>query len=260
MNTTTSPDGTTIAYDKTGDGPSIILVGGAFQYRSFDPNTAKLAELLSPNFTVYTYDRRGRGESTDTLPYAVEHEIEDLDSLIAEAGGSAYVFGMSSGGALALAAAARGSKITKLAVYEPPFRGPDAPQLPDGFSERLTNLLSANDYDAAVTHFLTKGVGVPEEMIANMRQSPMWQGFTAVAPTLAYDNTVMGDSRIPIDTLRAISLPVLVIDGGKSADWVSNAAETTAKALPNSHRQTLEGQDHNVDPTILVRALKAFFV
>lgn len=214
----TSLDGTVIAYDKIGSGPSLILAGGAFQYRSFDPNTAKLAELLSPNFTVYIYDRRGRGESTDTLPYAVEREIEDLNSLIDEAGGNAYVFGMSSGGALALAAAAHASNIAKLAVYEPPFRGPDAPKLPDNFSQHLLELLRADDRDGAVTHFLTKGVGVPEEMVAGMRLSPVWPGFTAVAPTLAYDNAIMGDSSIPVDVLGTINLPVLVIDGGSSAD------------------------------------------
>jgi len=255
----TSRDGTVIAYDKIGSGPSIILVGGAFQYRSFDPNTAKLAELLSSKFTVYTYDRRGRGESTDTLPYAVEREIEDLDSLITEAGGSAYAFGMSSGGALTLAAAAHSSNINKLAVYEPPFRDPDAPQLPDNFSDHLTDLLGADDQDGAVTHFLTQGVGVPEEMVAGMRQSPMWPGFTAVAPTLAYDNAIMGDSRIPVDTLSSISLPVLVIDGGNSADWVGKAIETTTKVLPNGQRQTLKGQDHNVDPVALAPVLLTFF-
>ncbi|MEO8425181.1 MAG: alpha/beta hydrolase, partial [Actinomycetota bacterium] len=156
MNTVTSKDGTTIAFDRYGEGPAIVPVGGAFQHRAIDPSTAHLAELLAPQFTVYHYDRRGRGGSGDTAPYAVEREIEDIDALIQEAGGSAFAFGMSSGAVLALEAAAHGLAITKLALYEPPFFVDDSrPPLPADYLERLTDLLANDRRGDAVELFMT---------------------------------------------------------------------------------------------------------
>ena len=257
MGTVTSKDGTTIAFDKYGNGPALILVGGAFQYRAFDPPTAQLATLLGQNFTVYHYDRRGRGDSTDTKPYAVEREIEDIDALIAEAGGKAMVYGMSSGAALALAAAAHGSAITKLALYEPPFRSADS-SVPDDFLAHITELDTAGDRDGTVSYFLTAGIGIPEAMLEGMRQSPMWSGFTVIAPTLVYDSTVMGDSKVPAATLAKVTVPALVVAGGNSPDWAKKAVSDTAAGLSKGEMQTLEGQDHQVDPAKLAPVLAAF--
>ena len=181
MNTVTSKDGTTIAFDRSGQGPALILVGGAIQHRAIDPSTARLAELLSPSFTVYHYDRRGRGDSGDTAPYAVEREIEDIDALIQDAGGTASLFGMSSGAVLAIEAAAHGLAVSNLAMYEPPFIVDDSrPPLPDDYRQRLTELLAKGDQADAVELFMTEGVGVPAEAVAPMRGMPFWSGLEAV--------------------------------------------------------------------------------
>ena len=183
-----SKDGTAIAFDRSGKGPAIILVGGAFQHRAIDPRTAQLAALLAQHFTVFHYDRRGRGDSSDTQPYAVEREVEDLDALIKEAGGSAFVFGMSSGAALAIEAIARGLAITKLAFYEPPFNSGDenARQASENYTRQLIALLTEGRRGDAVALAMTTW-GVPAEAIAGMRQTPVWSLFESVAPTLAYD-------------------------------------------------------------------------
>lgn len=257
MRTVTSKDGTTITFDVYGSGPALILVGGAFQYRAFDPPTVTLAELLAKNFTVYHYDRRGRGDSSDTQPYEIEHEIEDIDALIAEAGGTAYVFGMSSGAVLALKAAAHGSIITKLALYEPPFRNEENP-VPENFLSHITELDAAGDRDGTVRYFLTTGVGVPEAIVDGMQRSPMWPGFTAIAPTLVYDSLVMGDSKVPSDELAHITVPTLVLAGGNSPAWAQEAMASTAAALPEATQKTLEGQDHQVDPAVLTPVLTDF--
>lgn len=257
MRTVTSKDGTTIAFDTYGSGPALILVGGAFQYRAFDPPTVELAKLLAEHFTVYHYDRRGRGDSSDTQPYAVEREIEDIEALIAEAGGSAHVYGMSSGAVLTLKAAAHGSVITKLALYEPPFRN-EANPAPADFLSRISELDAAGDRDGTVRYFLTTGVGVPEPMVEGMQQSPMWGGFTAIAPTLVYDSLVMGDSQIPNETLTHVTVPTLVIAGGNSPAWAQEAVASTAKILPAGTQKTLDGQDHQVDPKELAPVLVDF--
>src|SRR5215471_12236191 len=174
MNQVISKDGTIIAFDRSGKGPAVILVGGAFQYRAIDPRTAQLAALLAQHFTVFHYDRRGRGDSSDTQPYAVEREVEDLDALIKEAGGSAFVFGMSSGAVLATLAAARGLAITKLALYEPPFNSGDdtARQASENYTRQLTALLAEGRRGDAVAHAMTTW-GTPAEAVAGMRQTPI---------------------------------------------------------------------------------------
>src|ERR671937_2228400 len=167
-----SKDGTTIAFDQPGDGPSIILVGGAMSTRSA---SVPLAALLAPHFTVFAYDRRGRGASGDTAPYAVEREVDDLDALISAAGGSAFVFGHSSGAVLALEAAARGLAITKLALYEPPFIVDDSrPPLPKDYVAHLTELVSSGRRGEAVAYFMTTRVGLPVDAVAQMCHDPMW--------------------------------------------------------------------------------------
>src|SRR5260221_862552 len=260
MNQVISKDGTVIAFDRLGEGPALILVGGAFQHRAIDPRTAQLAALLAQHFTVFHYDRRGRGESGDTQPYAVEREVEDLEALIHEAGGSAFVFGMSSGGVLALEAAARGLAITKLAAYELPFNSGDehARQAAERYTQQLAALLNEGRRGDAVALAMTTW-GAPPEAIAGMRQAPIWPLFEAVAPTLAYDDAIMGDCSVPTARLGSITVPTLVMDGGASPAFMHNAAQATAHALPHGQRGTLEGQTHDFAPQGLAPVLVEFF-
>ena len=255
-----SKDGTVIAFDQSGEGPAIILVGGAFQHRAIDPRTAQLAALLAQPFTVFHYDRRGRGDSSDTQPYMVEREIEDLEALINEAGGSAFVFGMSSGGVLALYAAARGLALTKLALYEPPFNSGDehARQTAENYTRQLTTLLTEGRRGDAVALAMTTW-GAEASAIAGMRQTPIWPLFESVAPTLAYDNAIMGDGSVPAERLASITVPTLVMDGGASPAFMHNAAQAAAHALPNTRHRTLEGQTHDVAPEALAPVLVEFF-
>ncbi len=238
-------------------------MGGAFQHRAIDPGTASLAELLAERLTVFHYDRRGRGDSGDTPPYAVEREVEDLGALIEEAGGSASVFAMPSGGALALEAAASGLAIEKLALYEPPFVVDDSrPPLPEGYAERLAGLTSSGRRGHAVEYFMTEAVGVPAEAIP-MRGAPVWPAFESVAHTLAYDAAVMGDTMsgdaAPLTRWAALGVPTLVMDGGASPEWIHRGALALAGVLLDARRRTLEGQTHDVAPEVLAPALEEFF-
>jgi pimeloyl-ACP methyl ester carboxylesterase len=262
MGTVTSKDGTTIAFDHYGDGPLLILVGGAFQHRAFDPNTSELARLLSPQLTVIHYDRRGRGESGDTEPYDVKRELEDLEALIAEGRGTASLFGNSSGGNLALTAVLAGLPISKLAVWEANILvNGSRPPLPSDYIAHLRELVAAERRADAVEYFLTTAVAVPEEFVAPMRDMPMWPGFEAVAHTLAYDGAVVGDSMSgePLDPDRFAGMvtPTLVLDGGQTP-WMSSGADALASALPNARRKTLAGQGHDVAPDVLAPALLEF--
>ena len=200
MYTTTSADGTTIAYDRDGSGPPIIMVVGAFNTRA---TTVPLAAALADTFTVLNYDRRGRGDSGDTPPYSVQREIEDIAALIAEAGGSAALFGYSSGATLALKAAADGLPITKLALYDPPFVVDDSrPLLPASFAEQLAKLIAAGRRGDAVELYQQVAVGIPQEVVAGMRQAPFRPGLEAIAHTLVYDATVIGDLYAPARPCR----------------------------------------------------------
>ena len=261
MQTVTSNDGTTIAFDRSGAGSAVILVGGALSERSAG---IPLATRLAPHFTVYAYDRRGRGDSGDTQPYEVEREIEDIAALIQEAGGSAFVFGMSSGAALALEAANRGLAITKLALYEPPFIVDDARKpIPADYVTQLGELARSGRRGEAVEYFMANAVEVPADMVAQMRQSPMWPAMEALAHTLAYDGAIMGAnmSGKPFSPGQwaDVTIPTLIMDGGGSPAWMHNAAQAAADILPNARRLTLEGQTHAVDPDVLAPALQAFF-
>ena len=264
MKTVTSKDGTTIAFDQSGKGPALILVGGAFEQRAMDSATAQLATLplMARHCTVFHYDRRGRGDSTDTQPYAVEREIEDIDALIKEAGGSAFLFGISSGAALAFEATlALGGKVKKLAMYEAPYNDDDtARQAWMDYRKQLKEVLEAGRRGEAVGLFMML-LGMPAEHLEGMRQHPMWPMFEAVAPTLAYDAAVMGeDASVP--TLRAASLavPTLIMDGGAS-EWsfMHIAATALVDAIPNAQHRTLEGQTHEVAAEALAPVLVEFF-
>ncbi|MEU0699066.1 alpha/beta hydrolase [Streptomyces niveus] len=253
-----SGDGTLIAYRRTcGEGPPVIMVGGAFSTADAE---APLAALLAPRFSVITYDRRGRGGSGDTAPYAVEREIEDIAALLTEAGGSASVYGMSSGAALALEAAAAGLPITQLAVYEPPYDTGAAADVTDGaaYTARLDDLLVRGRRDEAVELFLSM-VGVAPDVVARMRRATMWRGMTALAHTLAYDNAVMGPGRVPVERLARISARVMVVDGGASPPPMRVAARAVAAAVPRGRHRTLTGQVHEVAPHVLAPVLAEYF-
>ena len=261
MRTVTSKDGTTIAYDQTGMGPALILVGGALSERSAG---GPMAALLAPSFTVFSYDRRGRGDSGDTPPYAVEREIEDIAALIERAGGSADLYGMSSGAVLALRAAAHGLPVAKLAMYEPPVSIDDVRSpVPQDYVTHLGELASAGQRGEAVEYFMTTAVEVPLAMVAEMRAAPMWPGMEAVAHTLAYDGTVMGDmmsgDRETIQRFASVTTPTLIMAGGASPEWMRNSVQALVDVIPNARRLTLEGQTHAVDPNLLVPVLQAFF-
>jgi pimeloyl-ACP methyl ester carboxylesterase len=264
MDRVTSKDGTPIAYERNGGGPAVILVGGATVDRS---DNASLATELAEQFTVYNYDRRGRGDSGDTLPYALEREIEDIDALLAEAGGSAHLYGASSGGALALEAAAAGLAIDKLAVYEVPYDvADDAPQRQRQYAEKLDALLAEGRRGEAFELFM-RLAGTPEEMIAGAKSSPMWPGLEAIAHTLAYDAACMGNGQPPTARLATITQPTLVATGGASpdsfvgggGDFFEQAAAAIAASIPGAERQTVEGQTHMVDPKALAPVLARFF-
>jgi pimeloyl-ACP methyl ester carboxylesterase len=259
--TTTSKDGTKIAYEKSGKGPAVILVVGALASRS---DHAKLAQALSPDFTVYNYDRRGRGDSGDTKPYAVQREVEDIEAIIDEAGGSAYVYGISSGACLALeAAAALGDKVKKLAIYEAPYdEAEGAAGKWKAYSSKLKQLL-AQDRLADAVEFHMKFVGVPDAAILGMKASPGWSGMKTLAPTLVYDVAIVGDGRsIPAGRASAIKANTLVMDGGKSLEsmpFMRVTADKLGNTIPNAQRRTVEGQDHNVDEKELAPILGEFF-
>jgi hypothetical protein len=254
METIRSADGTVLAFDRLGQGAPVVLICGASCTRGIHE---RLAGLLSADFTVFNYDRRGRGDSGDTAPYAVEREIEDLAAVIAEAGGAAAVFGNSSGAVLGLRAAAAGLPITRLAVWEPPIMtDPDAPRRQREYAAELSALLAADRRGDAMSLFL-RLVGLPEQMIGGMRQSPMWPAMEAVAPTLAYDAAVMGDGTVAVLD-NTIKIPTLVLDGGATGDWTRRMAEALSPLLAQPERRTLQGQDHNVVPEALAPVLAEF--
>lgn len=262
MPTVISKDGTRIAYDRQGQGLPIILADGALCYRAFGP-MKPLAALLAKHFTVYTYDRRGRGESGDTPPYAIDREVEDLQALLEEAGGSAYVYGISSGAALALEAANRFPAIKKLALYEAPFVVDDSsPPVPEDFLARLNALLAAGRRGSAVRLFM-KLVGVPAVFVALMRVMPSWSKLTGVAHTLPYDITLTKDQQkgqpLPAGRWSSITVPTLAVAGGKSPAWMRNAMRALADVLPNATCRTLDGQTHMVSPKALAPVLLEFF-
>ena len=260
MPTVTSKDGTIIAYDKLGQGPAVILVSGATMARS---GFVKLAELLATDLTVYNYDRRGRGGSTDTQPFALEREIEDIAALIDEARGPVGIYGISSGACLAMAAAAELDKVNKLAMYEAPYdEAEGAAGIWQQYRSDLDKAITEDRRGDAITLFM-KLVGVTDEMINGMKSSPMWPGLEAVAPTLRYDAAAMGDDRsVPVERAAKVKAPTLVMDGGASLQtmpFMRASADKLAQAIPNAQRRTIEGQSHDVDSEVLAPVLIEFF-
>jgi pimeloyl-ACP methyl ester carboxylesterase len=256
MDTVASRDGTTLAFDRLGDGLPVILVCGGSTDRMAN---APLARLLEPRFTVFNYDRRGRGESGDTPPYAVEREVEDIAAVIGAAGGSAFLYGTSSGAVLALKAAASGLPVTKLALWEPPFVLDEKARPPADQVERYNEMIAEGRRGDAVEYFMAKVVGLPPEFVAQARSQPFWGAQEALAHTLAYDATIMGDYSLPMERAAAVTVPTLVLDGGASFAGMAEAAEALADALPQGQRRTLEGQGHDADPKALAAVLVEFF-
>ncbi|MEV7088072.1 alpha/beta fold hydrolase [Streptomyces sp. NPDC093085] len=251
-----SGDGTPIAYRRSGEGPPVILVGGAF---STAESEAPLARLLAPRFATITYDRRGRGASGDRAPYAVEREVEDLAALLAVAGGDAALYGVASGGALVVEAVAAGLPVSQFAVYEPPYAA-DAAALAARaeLRPRLTELLARGARDAAVELFLS-ALEVHPETVAAMRRAPLWAELTGLAHTLAYDLQLVGEGRVPARRLAAVRTRAMVVDGGASPSPVRAAARAAAQALPRGRHRTLTGQTNEVAPHVLAPVLEEFF-
>lgn len=256
METVTSKDGVTIAYDRLGSGPAVILVSGGSVDRS---SNAGLAEQLAPHFTVYNYDRRGRGPSTDKPPYAVEREVEDIDAVVEAAGGSAYLYGSSSGAALALEAARQlPGRITKLVLWEPPYIPDGFPRPPADTAKTFSDLVAQGKRGEAAEYFMATVVGLPPEFVAQARNSPWWPAQEALAHTLAYDATVMGDYVLPIDKVKQVTIPTLVMDGGASFPFMAPTAQALVENLPDGRRVTLEGQGHDASGEALAAAIAPF--
>lgn len=267
MNTVSSKDGTVLAFDRTGEGPPLVMVLGATATRAMVASTAEVAPAidLAKHFSVYVYDRRGRGDSGDTPPYAVEREIEDLAAIIDAAGGSAFVFGHSSGAVLALRAAGKlGDKVKKLALYEPPFIVDDSrPPLPDDYVAQLRAYIADGRPADALRYFMRVAVNIPEEVLAGAEAWPTWASSVAVAHTISYDGEIMGDTMsgnpATLDQFATITTPTLVIDGGASPSFMHSGAETLSNILPNAQHRRLADQDHGAAPAALNPVLIEYF-
>lgn len=257
-----SKDGTQIAYEKTGNGPALILVDGALCYRSFGPSP-KLVPLLAKDFTVFAYDRRGRGDSGNEQPYALQREVEDLAAIVEAAGGSAYAVGFSSGAALALEAANSGVPITKLALYEAPFIVDNSrTPLPADFLDKLNDMLAVDDRGGAVRHFL-KLVGMPPILTHLMRFFPGWSKLKGVAHTLPHDINIVKafqhGTPLPRDRWTHVQAETTVMYGGKSPAWMKNGMKELADVLPGSQLRVLEGQTHMINAKVLALVLIEIF-
>lgn len=253
--TVKSQDGTAIAYERRGDGPPLVLVSGALATAA---DEAPLASLLAHRFRVISYDRRRRGGSGDTAPYAVEREVEDLAAIVEEAGGNASVHGTSSGGALALEAAAAGLPMVQLSVYEPPFvTDPAGREATAAHRSRLEDLLARDRRGDALELFLTDVLA--PGVLGGLRRPPLWAELEALAHTLVYDHAVLGDARVPAERLREVTARVMVVDGGASPSWQRETVRAVSEALPRGRHRTLTGQTHEVAPHVLAPVLEGFF-
>lgn len=251
MSYVTSRDGTRIAYQRDGAGPPLILIDAAGHYRANSP-LGELAELLASDFTIYRYDRRGRGESGDTPPYAPQREVEDLAALIAEAGSPTSLYGYSSGCLLALHAADAGCDVRRLVLLEPPLDADDDSAEQRAFTAKLRELTGAD----AVTFFLTS-IGVPDDLLAGMPGTPHWAAMVSVAHTLAYDSLLSEATGATL--LRRVTTPTLVLHSAGSTADLSAMAATTAALLPAAEQRSLPGEWHGV-PAATVAPVVADFL
>ncbi len=262
-----SKDGTSIAYDRFGQGPALIMVNGALASRSAVTSSFSSSSDagLSQNFTVFAFDRRGRGESGDTPPYAVEREVEDIDAIISESGGPAYVYGHSSGAILALEAARQlPGRITRLALYEPPFIIDDSrPPVPADYIQHLLELARQDHRNEILTYFMTQALRVSPEELVHMQNSPMWAAFKKMAHTVVYDSIISADVMQgrpePLDRWASVKIPTLVMDGGDSPAFMHHGAETLTGILPNAKHRRFPGQSYGAAKEVLVPELIKFF-
>jgi pimeloyl-ACP methyl ester carboxylesterase len=256
MEKVVSNDGTTIAYERSGGGPAVILVcGGSTDSQS----NIGLANVLASDFTVFNYERRGRGASGDTPPYAVDREIEDIDAVVDAAGGSAALYGTSSGAALALEAALKlGGKIKKLVLWEPPYIVDPAARPPADQVEQYNTMIADGRRGDAAEYFMTEVVRMPPEFAAYAKTQPWWEGQKALAHTLAYDAIIMGDYEPPTKRVATLRTPTVIITGDASFPFMLETAEVLAKAIPGSETRTLKDQRHDVDPTVLGPVISEF--
>jgi pimeloyl-ACP methyl ester carboxylesterase len=256
MEKVTSADGTAIAYDRLGDGPAVVLVCGGSVDRM---SNAPLAALLAQDYTVYNYDRRGRGDSGDGASYAIEREFEDLDAIYAAVGGPAHLYGTSSGAALALLATAAGRPVDKLALWEPPYILEGTRKRPPADTASIYRAFVAEGRrDKAAEYFMAEVVGLPAEFVAMAKESPWWPAQEAIAHTLAYDATIMGDYSIPAEA-GSVTVPTRVFTGGASDEWMKAGNRAVVDAIPQASGQLVPDQQHNVDPAALAPYLKEFF-
>jgi pimeloyl-ACP methyl ester carboxylesterase/uncharacterized protein YndB with AHSA1/START domain len=259
MNTVTSKDGTQIAFEKTGNGPVVILVDGAFCSKDFGP-TPKLVPVLANNFTVISYDRRARGDSSDTQPYSVQREIEDIEALINVVGATASLYGVSSGAVLCIEAVASGLPVKKLVIFEPPYYTDSRRNEPPSDAERqLNQMIAEGRKKDAVKFYLRKVIGVPAIVPFILRLTPNWSKMIANANSLPYDAAVMGNFKVPKNVLASINIPVMVIASAKSPQSLRKPSQVVAELLSAGKYKILKGQIHNVSPKTLVPELVKFF-
>lgn len=256
VETVTSSDGVPITYRKTGSGPPVVVTGGGLNDSSM---FVELVEYLSPNFTVYNYDRRGRGRSGDGDPakYTIDVELADMEAVVRAAGEGCYLFTNCTGGMLAVHAAARGLPVSKMALYEPPFQ---SPPVSDDYMDRLRAFIAQDRRAEAVELFYRESVRFSEETIAYFKQHPIWNAFLALAPTLVYDCTLGIDHNpVPVDLLPSIAAPTLVIDGGDSPQWIHDACETLVRGLPRGTHHREPGESHVLNQKSTGPLVAAFF-
>ena len=251
-----SNDGTAIAFDRVGHGPSVIFVGGALNsaVRNFPP-FVELARLLEPRFTIYRFDRRGRGDSGDVQPYAIEREVQDLQALISDAGGTAAVYGFSSGAVLGVEAVARGAGITKLVLLEPPLPTGDGAAKDE--LAKTAEMIRTGRRGDAVASFLT-GIGLPSEAVEGMRRSPEWSGLEAMAHTLLYDGAITEHDGLWNERARRVGVPTLVLVSEGTSAYLADSARRATDSIPGALSRTLPGKFHEVDPQTLAEQLTAF--
>jgi len=256
----TSADGTSIAFSATGSGPALVVVDGAMSHRAFNPVGQTLAQALADRHAVYTFDRRGRGESGTSDAYTLQTEVDDIAALVEHAGGSAALLGFSSGAVLSLEAALAGVPVTGLALYEPPFVvTDDRPPLPADYRDRLQRAVAEGRPGDAVVQFMTEAANVPAQFVEPMREEPYWGGMEQVAPTLANDALIMGATMsgdaAQLQRYAAVTAPALVMHGGSTEPWIAAGATAIAHVLPNARHEVLPGQTHDVSADALLPVL-----